>query len=205
MTPSPPPALRLRSHAWINVLGQPPCPFAVDLIPLLAKLSTPLPPFSVVHLLRCSSALFFRYRKIQNLELDELFNAYIKHPVFEQACRRSYGDGAITAFRIMFFNKPAGFGTALPWHQDRWQHLDTDPLLTVRASAGDCAARSPACVAYVVGGSRALGTGGMARTAAVLTSPPSPRVPGLHRARPGRRGKRLRAGHPGEPQEGGYQ
>lgn len=36
------------------------------------------------------------YRKIQNLEHDRLFRKYIQHPVFEKACRRTYGDGAIT-------------------------------------------------------------------------------------------------------------
>jgi len=63
--------------------------------------------------------------------------AYIAHPLFEQACRRSYGDGVISAFRIMFFNKPAGKGTHLPYHQDRWQHLDKDPLLTVWTALDD--------------------------------------------------------------------
>lgn len=71
------------------------------------------------------------YRKIQNLEHDDLFWEYVKLPIFEEACRRVYGDGPISAFRIMFFNKPAGKGTHLPWHQDRWHHLDRDPLLTV--------------------------------------------------------------------------
>lgn len=77
------------------------------------------------------------YRKIQNLEHDDRFKAYIAHPLFEQACRRSYGDGVISAFRIMFFNKPAGKGTHLPYHQDRWQHLDKDPLLTVWTALDD--------------------------------------------------------------------
>merc|ERR1712224_1141959 len=71
------------------------------------------------------------YRKIQNLEHDSLVLEYISSPLFEEACRRMYGDESISAFRIMFFNKPAGKGTPLPWHQDRWQHLNMDPLLTV--------------------------------------------------------------------------
>jgi len=107
------------------------------------------------------------YRKIQNLEQDELFNAYIKHPVFEQACRRSYGDGAITAFRVMFFNKPAGFGTVLPWHQDRWQHLDTDPLLTIY-TALDPAGEENGCV-QVIPGSHKKGVINQAHHSAFLT------------------------------------
>ena len=31
----------------------------------------------------------------------------------------------------MFMNKPANKGTILPWHQDRWNNLDKDPLVTV--------------------------------------------------------------------------
>jgi hypothetical protein len=52
--------------------------------------------------------------------------------------RRVYGDDVpISSFRSMFFNKPAkaegheAGGTTLPWHQDRWRHLDRDPRLTV--------------------------------------------------------------------------
>jgi len=33
------------------------------------------------------------------------------------------------AFTALF--DAQGKGTSLPWHQDRWQHLDRDPLLTV--------------------------------------------------------------------------
>jgi len=28
-------------------------------------------------------------------------------------------------------NKPAGEGTRLVWHQDRWSYLDRDPLITI--------------------------------------------------------------------------
>lgn len=31
----------------------------------------------------------------------------------------------------MFMNKPAGKGTPLAWHQDRWSDLDRDPLITI--------------------------------------------------------------------------
>ena len=31
----------------------------------------------------------------------------------------------------MFMNKPARKGTYPPWHQDRWTHLDRDPLITL--------------------------------------------------------------------------
>lgn len=50
------------------------------------------------------------YRKIQNLEHDDLFREYLSSQVFEESCRRTYGKESVTAFRIMFFNKPAGKG-----------------------------------------------------------------------------------------------
>eukprot|EP00037_Helgoeca_nana_P020026 m.197593 g.197593 ORF g.197593 m.197593 type:complete len:287 (+) comp25099_c0_seq1:70-930(+) len=93
------------------------------------------------------------YRKIQNLEHDDLFRGYISHPLFEQACRRSYGAESVSAFRIMFFNKPAGKGTNLPWHQDRWHHLDRDPLLTVWTALDDSSPLN-GCVQVIPGSHR---------------------------------------------------
>ncbi len=71
------------------------------------------------------------YRKIQDLEFDDLFLAYMQKPLFLEICRRVYGPAMpIAAFRAMFMNKPARKGTFLPWHQDRWTSLDIDPLIT---------------------------------------------------------------------------
>lgn len=72
------------------------------------------------------------YRKIQNLEIDPVFEDYIKLPVFEELSRRVYGeDTPIACFRAMFMNKPSLQGTLLPWHQDAWTHLDRQPLITL--------------------------------------------------------------------------
>lgn len=74
------------------------------------------------------------YRKIEQLEKDALFLAYMRKPVFRDICARIYGSHAsISAYRSMFMNKPARLGTVLPYHQDGgdiWK-LDRDPLLTV--------------------------------------------------------------------------
>lgn len=89
------------------------------------------------------------YRKIQDLEYDPLFLEYLQHPVFEALCKRVYGeDAGVGIFRAMFMNKPAGKGTFLPWHQDRWTHLDRDPLLTVW-TALDPATRENGCVQVI--------------------------------------------------------
>ena len=72
------------------------------------------------------------YRKIQSLEFDPLFLSYMQKPVFREACAKVYGEETpIACYRAMFMNKPAREGTYLNWHQDRWTHLDQDPLLTI--------------------------------------------------------------------------
>jgi phytanoyl-CoA hydroxylase len=95
------------------------------------------------------------YRKIQDLEFDPLFLAYMRRPIFADICRRTYGDAPVAAFRAMFMNKPARQGTHLPWHQDRWAFLDRDPLITVW-TALDPATVANGCV-KVIPGSHRLG------------------------------------------------
>lgn len=98
------------------------------------------------------------YRKIENLELDPLFLAYMQKPIFSDLCVWTYGAHAsISCFRAMFMNKPAGKGTVLPWHQDGgdgWG-LDRDPLLTVWLAL-DPATKANGCV-KVIPGSHQLG------------------------------------------------
>ena len=89
------------------------------------------------------------YRKIQDLEFDPLFLEFITRPLFRAICRRVYGEAApIAAFRAMFMNKPAQHGTWLPWHQDRWNYLDRDPLITVW-TALDPATEANGCVQVI--------------------------------------------------------
>lgn len=77
------------------------------------------------------------YRKIEQLETDPVFLAYMQLPIFEEAARRFHGDQPVAAFRAMMMNKPAGQGTELPLHQDRWRALDRDPLLTIYTALDD--------------------------------------------------------------------
>lgn len=91
------------------------------------------------------------YRKIQDLELDPLYMAYVQRPLFREICEHVYGRGtAIASFRAMFMNKPARQGTFLPWHQDRWSNLDRDPLITIW-TALDPATVENGCVQVVPG------------------------------------------------------
>jgi ectoine hydroxylase-related dioxygenase (phytanoyl-CoA dioxygenase family) len=96
------------------------------------------------------------YRKIQDLEHDPIFLAYMQRPIFREICSRVYGEATpITAYRAMFMNKPARKGTFLPWHQDRWPHLDRDPLITVW-TALDPATSANGCM-QVIPGSHTIG------------------------------------------------
>ena len=98
------------------------------------------------------------YRKIQDLEKDPLFLAYMQRPLFREICGQVYGAHApVACYRAMFMNKPARKGTILPWHQDGGEGwgLDRDPLLTVW-SALDPATQANGCV-QVIPGSHKLG------------------------------------------------
>lgn len=90
------------------------------------------------------------YRKIQDLERDPVYLDYMRKPIFQDLCRRVYGEVAISAFRAMFMNKPAGKGTPLRWHQDRWTALDRDPLVTAW-TALDPASIANGCVQVIPG------------------------------------------------------
>lgn len=91
------------------------------------------------------------YRKIQELEFDPRFLAYMQKPIFREICTKVYGPSTpIAAFRSMFMNKPAHKGTVLPWHQDRWTFLDRDPLITLW-TALDPATIANGCVQIIPG------------------------------------------------------
>lgn len=94
------------------------------------------------------------YRKIQDLEFDPLFLAYMQKPIFKEICDHEYGHATpIACMRAMFFNKPRNKGTKLPWHQDRWSNYDRDPLVTIWAAL-DPATRANGCVEIIPGSHR---------------------------------------------------
>jgi phytanoyl-CoA hydroxylase len=89
------------------------------------------------------------YRKIQELDHDPIFREYLLEPTFRDICSRTYGgETPIALFRAMFMNKPANKGTFLPWHQDRWTHLDRDPQITLW-TAIDPATKQNGCVQVI--------------------------------------------------------
>jgi hypothetical protein len=103
------------------------------------------------------------YRKIEKLERDPLFRAWIENPVFERVVRGVLGgeDGTspatpgrgqglsegVAVYRATLFTKSARGGTELPWHQDggSFWGLDRDPELQVWTAIDD-ATVSSGCV-----------------------------------------------------------
>jgi phytanoyl-CoA hydroxylase len=96
------------------------------------------------------------YRKIEVLEKDPVFLAYMQHPVFREITRRVYGEN-VAIYRAMFMNKPAHRGTVLPYHQDggtQWS-LTMNPLITVWTALDDATVEN-GCM-QVIPGSHKLG------------------------------------------------
>ncbi len=91
------------------------------------------------------------YRRVDDLEQDPLFLAYMQYPLFRQIARRYVGQ-EVAVFRSMFMNKPAERGTVLAWHQDvgtGWK-IDTNPTTTVW-TALDAATVASGCMQIVPG------------------------------------------------------
>ncbi len=80
------------------------------------------------------------YRKIEKLELDPLFRAFIGNPLFERIAR-SLIDGPIALYRAVLFTKSASGGTVLPWHQDggTFWGVEPAPQLQIWTALDDCA------------------------------------------------------------------
>ncbi len=96
------------------------------------------------------------YRKIEQLEKDPLFLAYLQSPLIRSITATLIGD-EVSIYRSMFMNKPAGFGTLLPWHQDGgtiW-NLNQDPEVTIWLAL-DPATKENGCV-QIIPGSHKLG------------------------------------------------
>jgi phytanoyl-CoA hydroxylase len=99
-----------------------------------------------------------RYRKIEKLELDPLFAAWLSQDVFRRVAERVYAAAhAVTLYRAFLMHKHEGGGSPLPWHQDGGDFwgLDRDPVLQIWTAIDD-APRDGACV-EVVDGSHATG------------------------------------------------
>ncbi len=72
------------------------------------------------------------YRKIEKLERDPVFRAWLENPHFERVVRALIGDD-VALYRATLFTKAATGGTELPWHQDggSFWGLDRDPEVQI--------------------------------------------------------------------------
>ena len=83
-----------------------------------------------------------RYRKVEKLEKDPLFLAWISADVFRRVCAHVYPrapEDGVSLYRAFLMNKHAGGGSDLPWHQDggNFWGLDRDPLLQIWTGLDD--------------------------------------------------------------------
>jgi phytanoyl-CoA hydroxylase len=93
------------------------------------------------------------YRKIEKLEKDPVFFAWLKNPFFERIARAvitppggaagaagaANAASGITLYRAILMTKAAHGGTRLPWHQDagKFWGLDRDPPLQIWTALDD--------------------------------------------------------------------
>ncbi len=96
------------------------------------------------------------YRKVEKLERDPLFLAWLGNRLFERVCRRVYSTDAVQLYRAVLFSKMANGGSNLPWHQDAggFWGLSDDPKLQIWTALDD-ASEDAGCVEVVPGSHRA--------------------------------------------------
>lgn len=96
------------------------------------------------------------YRKLEKLEMDPRFRAWIQNPLHERIARARIA-GPIAMYRCILFNKAAPGGSDIPWHQDggRLWGLSEDPHLQIWTALDD-APLDGGCV-EVFSGSHRLG------------------------------------------------
>jgi phytanoyl-CoA hydroxylase len=78
------------------------------------------------------------YRKIEKVEADPIFSAWINNPLFERLARAKI-EGDVVIYRAVVMAKKANGGTVLPWHQDggKFWGLDRDPELQIWTALDD--------------------------------------------------------------------
>lgn len=91
------------------------------------------------------------YRKLEKLELDPLYAAWIENPLFGRIARAVLGEG-VTLYRAVLWNKAPRTGMALPWHQDdgAFWGLDRPPSLQIWTALDDATVEA-GCVEVVPG------------------------------------------------------
>jgi len=79
------------------------------------------------------------YRKVEKLEKDPIYRAWLENPLFGRIARAVLGDHGVAIYRAVLFAKGARGGSNLPWHQDAgvFWGLDRDPCLQIWTAIDD--------------------------------------------------------------------
>ena len=94
------------------------------------------------------------YRKLEKLEKDPCFLAWLENPLFERVARARI-EGDISLYRAILFNKGAAGGSDIPWHQDGgdlWG-LSEPPTLQIWTALDD-APIGGGCLEFLPGSQR---------------------------------------------------
>ena len=94
------------------------------------------------------------YRKVERLERDEVFLAWIRNPEFERLATAVLGP-QVALYRSVLWNKAADTNMAVPWHQDdgRFWGLDRPPSLQFWTALDDAPVEA-GCLEVVPGSHR---------------------------------------------------
>jgi hypothetical protein len=95
-----------------------------------------------------------RYRKIEKLEKDPLFLAWLTSEPFLRIAREVIGP-RVSLCRAVLFTKAASGGTDLPWHQDggSFWGLSRDPVLQIWTALDDAPVEA-GCLEVIPGSHR---------------------------------------------------
>ncbi|MBZ4419865.1 phytanoyl-CoA dioxygenase family protein [Myxococcus sp. RHSTA-1-4] len=94
------------------------------------------------------------YRKLEKLEKDPCFLAWLENPLFERIARARI-PGDIVLYRAILFHKGQAGGSNLPWHQDggRLWGLSREPDLQIWTALDD-APEDGGCLEVIPGSHR---------------------------------------------------
>jgi hypothetical protein len=94
------------------------------------------------------------YRKLEKLEKDPRFFAWLSNPLFERIARARIG-GDVVLYRAILFNKGLAGGSDIPWHQDAGKlwGLSREPELQIWTALDD-APLDGGCLEFLPGSHR---------------------------------------------------
>ncbi len=94
------------------------------------------------------------YRKIEKLEKDDLFRAWLENELFRRVVQEVV-PGSVAIYRAVLFTKGQDGGSPIPWHQDGGSYwgLDRDPAIQLWTALDD-ASSSQGCLEIVPGSHR---------------------------------------------------